>query len=157
MISLSKIRRAGFDITVEDGDLIISPFSKLQPNQLEFLKQHKAEIIQELKKPDLSGTDKAAILRWLHYIGENNQKIIDEVMGQCRSDPKALAYFFGRSREIPEAKPAKPIQCQDCMHFRSFNGNGGAGACSAGVQPKGITHWFNNQHSCGQFQTQEAK
>jgi hypothetical protein len=56
-----------------------------------------------------SDRDKASILAWLHYISENNQEIIDEVLDKCRSDPDALAYYLGRSREAPEAKP---VQCQ---------------------------------------------
>ncbi len=39
------------------------------------------------------------IRRWLAFIGESNQVIIDECLEQCRSDPEALAYYLKRSEE----------------------------------------------------------
>ena len=49
MNAIKKIIAAGFVLELDGIDLVIEPFSKLTPNQLEFLKSHKAEIIQELK------------------------------------------------------------------------------------------------------------
>lgn len=50
MSALTKIRNAGFQIDIDNGDLLIEPGDKLTDNQMAFLKSHKAEIIQELKQ-----------------------------------------------------------------------------------------------------------
>jgi len=49
MSSLSKIKSAGFRLELDGGDLVVEPFSKLTPQQVLFLKSHKAEIIAELR------------------------------------------------------------------------------------------------------------
>ncbi len=49
MSALLKIKNAGFDVALEAGNLVITPFSRLSEQQLKYLKEHKAEIIQELK------------------------------------------------------------------------------------------------------------
>ena len=50
MDALSYIENAGFDVAMVDGFIEISPASALTMQQREFLKSHKAEIINELKK-----------------------------------------------------------------------------------------------------------
>lgn len=50
MNALLKIRAAGFQIDIDDGDLLIMPGDKLTDNQLAFLRSHKAEIIEALKQ-----------------------------------------------------------------------------------------------------------
>ncbi len=50
MSALEKIRHAGFELTLLDENSIqIVPSSKLTQQQHEFLKQHKAELIADLK------------------------------------------------------------------------------------------------------------
>jgi hypothetical protein len=49
MTALSKIRKSGFDVTLIDGYIEISPSSKLTPKQRDYLKAHKAGIIAELQ------------------------------------------------------------------------------------------------------------
>jgi hypothetical protein len=49
MGALYKIKQAGFDVALVDGFIEISPASELTQSQLDFLKSHKAEIINELK------------------------------------------------------------------------------------------------------------
>lgn len=58
--ALDKIKSAGFTLELDGNDLVIEPFSKLSPNQLEFLRSHKAEIIQELKR-EQAANDKSLI------------------------------------------------------------------------------------------------
>jgi len=41
----------------------------------------------------------AAIRRWLDFIGETHQPIIDDVMQMVATDPAALTYYLKRSRE----------------------------------------------------------
>ena len=50
MTALAKIKDAGFTLSLTDtGNLKIAPFSKLTPEQREFLTQHKSQIIAELQ------------------------------------------------------------------------------------------------------------
>lgn len=49
MSALSRIEKAGFKISLAGDALKVSPFSKLTIQQREFLKSHKAEIIEELQ------------------------------------------------------------------------------------------------------------
>lgn len=49
MSALSKIRNAGFELNLIDENIEIIPFSKLNQQQREFLRSHKAELIAELK------------------------------------------------------------------------------------------------------------
>jgi hypothetical protein len=49
MSALTKIKEAGFSLTLEGDNLKIIPFSKLTEQQLTFLKLHKLEIVSELK------------------------------------------------------------------------------------------------------------
>ncbi|MCQ8104122.1 hypothetical protein NP590_08405 [Methylomonas sp. SURF-2] len=44
------------------------------------------------------------------------------------------------------------ITCKACSHFQSFNTHGGgAGSCSAGVQPFGACWWADTLHDCSQW------
>ena len=49
MSALLKIRNAGFQIEIDNGDLLIEPGDKLTNKQVHFLKIHKAVIITELQ------------------------------------------------------------------------------------------------------------
>jgi hypothetical protein len=48
----------------------------------------------------LKSQDKAAVLRWLTYIGENSQPIIDDVLDCCEKNKEALQYYLARAREV---------------------------------------------------------
>ena len=48
MSALSKIEAAGFRVFLKGENLGIAPADNLTPSQREFLKSHKAEIINEL-------------------------------------------------------------------------------------------------------------
>lgn len=49
MAALSKIREAGFHVALVGDGFEIEPASALTQNQRDFLKSHKAEIIEELQ------------------------------------------------------------------------------------------------------------
>ena len=123
MNALAKIRNAGFELWVKDnGNIGIRPFNALTPQQLEFLKVHKVEIIAELAandapSPRLNPKDRAAILAWLHSIGETNQEIIDDVLDYCAGNPEALAYYLKRAEEIPP--PDDRHHCRECLNLRN--------------------------------------
>ena len=102
MSAIEKIKSAGFTLVVVGGNLQVSPASRLTPQQLEFLKAHKVEIVEALAanddhRPRLNPKDRAAILRWLHFIGETDQAMIDDVLDYCASNPEALAYYLKRA------------------------------------------------------------
>ena len=105
-----KIIDAGFSLRVEGNKLIISPFNELKPNQLEFLKSHKAEIIEELTQQQagnnenllraLHHLDKFKLNSWLLFIGETDKELIDDFFAQCQTSEDALKYFIQRAKEI---------------------------------------------------------
>ncbi|WP_083918125.1 hypothetical protein [Methylosarcina fibrata] len=45
--------------------------------------------------------DRAAILRWLHSIGETDQAVMDDVIEYCASNPDAMAYYLKRACSCP--------------------------------------------------------
>lgn len=143
MDALSKIKSAGFEVTLEGDGFEISPSSTLTLTQREFLKAHKAEIIAELKAANVSAGDRQAVLNWLHSIGESDQEIVTETLERCANDPAALAYFLRRAGEANKATVESGlIICRNCQHFNSFNlHGGGAGKCGAGVRAAGNCLW----------------
>ncbi|WP_031429858.1 hypothetical protein [Methylomicrobium agile] len=48
MTALQRIKRAGFEVSLSGDTFTVSPASRLTPEQREFLKAHKAEIVKEL-------------------------------------------------------------------------------------------------------------
>lgn len=56
------------------------------------------------KEGQLPADEESAIRAWLTHIGESDQEIIAEVLGKCRTDMEALAYFMRRATET-DGKP----------------------------------------------------
>jgi beta-phosphoglucomutase-like phosphatase (HAD superfamily) len=103
MSALLKIRQAGFDVSLtEAGGLAIVPASQLTQSWREFLKSHKAEIIDDLKTEPMtvSAQDKQKILAWFAHIGETDQIDIAQTLELCGADPDALAYYLKRSEDV---------------------------------------------------------
>ncbi len=157
MGALAKIESAGFNVSLVGGNLAVSPASNLTQPQKEFLRSHKAEIIQELKAVTLSEADRQKILLYLDSIGETDQALIDELLDRCRTDRGALAWVIGwADRTAVNRQPgkavSKPNTCRNCSHFKSFNAHGGgAGICGAGVWSAGICRWADTCHPCGGY------
>ena len=66
MTYLEPIQKAGFRLHLEDGKLLVEPFSRLSPKQRAFIRRHRAEIIAELTgdgglEPRPSKTDPAEV------------------------------------------------------------------------------------------------
>ena len=80
--ALTKIKSAGFVVELEGGNLVVSPFSKLTPPQVQFLKSHKAEIIQALKQ-EQAANDKSLTDDDRHHCREC-QNLIN---GRCVASP----------------------------------------------------------------------
>lgn len=49
---LSKIQSAGFTIEAHDGNLIVTPASKLTDAQRQFIRQHKADLLELLTRTE---------------------------------------------------------------------------------------------------------
>ncbi|WP_020564618.1 hypothetical protein [Methylosarcina fibrata] len=61
--------------------------------------------------------DKTAILAWLHFIGETDQAMIDDVLDYCAGNPDALAYYLERAEEVP--LPDDRHHCRECRNLNS--------------------------------------
>ncbi len=106
------------------------------------------------EKP-LDPKHETAVRAWLTHIGETDAGLIAETIQQCRDDPEALAYYLKRAEELPNPPL---VMCAGCQHFRPHHAHGkGSGGCSVGVMPKGISHWHDTQHECGQFEIKDKK
>jgi hypothetical protein len=111
MTALAKIEATGFAVTLKpNGNLGIIPADKLTPIQLDYLKQHKAEIIAELESanysslPPLEQWQISAITAWIQSLGGSEQALIEDtedVLKQCRNKPEALGYYLKRAAEPP--------------------------------------------------------
>jgi hypothetical protein len=164
MTALSKIKTAGFDLSLTDtGTIKVAPFSKLTDTQREYLKTHKAEIMAELQAeaandkthaiPPLTPTECQNLQALLTWIGERDPELIDDYWRQVESDPAAKAYFLARYAKDVQPKPeTQQVKCMDCKHFQPHHQHGkGSGDCAAGVIPSGIVHWYDTPKRCQQF------
>lgn len=67
--------------------------------------------------PNSPGSNaKTAIVRWLHFIGETDRAIIDDVLDYCASNQDALAYYLKRAEEVPEDDRR---HCRECRNLNS--------------------------------------
>ena len=48
--TLQKIQAAGFSLTLDGNDIVVTPPGKLNDQQRQFLKEHKGEILAELQE-----------------------------------------------------------------------------------------------------------
>jgi hypothetical protein len=107
------------------------------------------------------GDSEAAILRWLHFIGENSQPVIDEVLTKCRTDPAALEYYLRRAQEVPQsgdhATADDRVTCDTCRHFQPnpINPAQGIGACTVGAGRTGPCLWPMARRWCGSHQERD--
>ncbi|MGZ8176172.1 hypothetical protein [Methylobacter tundripaludum] len=154
--ALSKIESAGFNVSLVGGNLAVSPASNLTQLQKEFLRSHKAEIIQELAAVTLLETDRQKILSYLDSINETDQALINDLLERCRTDREALAWVLNWADKVRGKLPAPPVSvtCRSCANFNSYNAHGGgAGQCDAGVRSSGYCRWADDRHQCGEYQS----
>jgi hypothetical protein len=168
MSALTKIRGKGFTVSIRDDGLVITPAENLTESQRDFLKANKALIIDELiqeqllipkHKAGLKPEHRQKLLDYMQFIGEEDQGMIDEYLGECERDPlilqRQLEYVAAKME--PKA-PAieKMIKCGDCLHWRPINHHGrGAGHCAAGVYPMGGCHWSETHKLCASFEVKK--
>lgn len=120
MAALAKIREAGFSVALVDDKVSIKPASELTPNQREFLKSHKSEIINELREETsgLSVCDRQKLLAYLAAIGETNQVIIAEYLTECCKDAAILARELQQADDCLQLKTGNTtglVQCSGCQ------------------------------------------
>lgn len=66
---------------------------------LPIIKEQKPQIVKTLLEASALTGDLPAIRAWLHFIGEHDPLILDDVLTKCRNDPEALSYFTQRAKE----------------------------------------------------------
>ena len=103
--------------------------------------------------PELPAAQEAAVRRWLTHIGETDPAIIGEVLGRCRQDPGALAYFTQRAAEVPD-RPSGPVRCQDCRHALATD-HPFLVACAVNAPCSNPTgrFWKTDPRGCEQWET----
>ena len=124
MGALQKIREAGFNIALKGDALAISPASALTQNQREFLKQHKTEILGELRAEvkRLSETDKEKLLAYMAAIKEHDPEMIAEFLDVCSQKPDKLAWALYWADKVlgvgkPMIWPDDRHYCHECRHL----------------------------------------
>ena len=154
MRALSKIRQAGFTVSLIGDNLEIRPASALTQKQREFLKSHKKTIVDELRAetPTLSAADRQRLLDYLAAMGERDQAMIDGLLAECAQDTGKLTWALQRADKVltTQMLPRLPmITCRTCLHFRSYyKHGGGAGRCAIDMQPSGVCWWADTEHEC---------
>ncbi len=122
MSALLKIREAGFAVELVGDKLSINPASKLTSNQREFLKAHRAEIIEELRAETgtLSANDRQKLLDYLAAIGETDRESIDEYLTECGKDAAILARALQQADDclrINSGDVSGMVQCSGCRQL----------------------------------------
>jgi hypothetical protein len=79
----------------------VSPSSKLTDGQREFIRAHKAELLEALSA-------ESRIRDWLTRILENAEEVIAEALEKCRTDSAAMAYYLRRATETEAKEPDVP-------------------------------------------------
>ena len=143
MEALQKIRQSGFDIALVDGYIEISPSSKLTPEQRDFLKQRKQEIIGQLKA-EAESQPEAVITIYPRYV-------------ICYTPNGAGLKVMAKDAEHEAfLLRINPPQCGNCNNFTPHHQHGkGSGTCKAGIKPSGVCHWSETQHTCNGFKPKE--
>jgi hypothetical protein len=112
MSLLNRIQNAGFAFMLCDGCFEISPASRLNQHQRDFLKLRKDEIIAELQAEtstvsvtsidhgNLSADDHQLILNYMAAIDETEQDAIDEHIEICRKDVKIRQLTIERATKV---------------------------------------------------------
>jgi len=89
--SIRSIERAGFVLEAEDDNLAVEPFSELSIHQINWLQQHKAEILTELATVydlDRHAAEKQAAIRYWRFM--HNGVEVDIASGATLADAMKL-------------------------------------------------------------------
>lgn len=119
MKALKTIRDRGFKVTLKGDGFEIVPASELTSNQREFLKAHRAEIIQELEAEamPLAACDRQKLLDYLAAIDEHDPEMIDEMLTECAKDANKLAEALSWADKVLGIAQAVDDRhyCRECI------------------------------------------
>jgi hypothetical protein len=90
------------------------------PPELETEPLTTSDTVEVERKPvhgSLNPEHRAAILHWFHFIGENDQVVIDDVLSYCAGNSEALVYYLKRAEEVPP--PDDRHHCRECLNLRN--------------------------------------
>lgn len=131
------------------------------PKPTQLLPENNSDKVA-LVAPQLQGvlpeSHKQKISAWVRSLGGSEQTILEEMaqtLEQCRTNPDTLVYYLRRAADVlprPPKLEAQPVTCHACNNFTPHHAHGkGTGTCTAGVQPSGVVHWYDTQHTCNTF------
>ncbi len=164
MSALARIREKGFIVSLADDRFSVAPNDKLTPEQIDFLKSNKAQIITELlreqlsipKQPDkLKPQQRDKLLKYLTATGHEDQadKLLDECLLSSSRLKEALEVADSvLTKPLPKRNMDKLVRCRDCRYFQSYYEHGlASGSCDAKVMPLGACHYSETWKGCDEW------
>lgn len=155
--AIQAIRDAGFKIEAEGDYIAIEPFDLLTDEQVDWLKAHKPDILEELRSP-------GAILD-ANQPGDdiepaNNPKPITVEAWTPAGilmlvEASSVEHAQWIERMNPPPIPARAVRCCECAHARV---TAGIARCAVGVE-SGLPiagFWATDRHRCGEYQGAEG-
>jgi hypothetical protein len=105
---LSELRGAGFNLTLENGTVLVSPASKLTDSERQLIRSNKKELVQALSEPQVDiGTIRPPGLtgRFLAASLALDRQIADQDLqqreGMARAATAEVLSLFTRSKSAP--------------------------------------------------------
>ncbi len=125
MSVLQKVREEGFAVSLDGEAIEIGPASALSPNQRDFLKSHRTEIIDELRAETkkLSACDRQKLLAYLAAIDETDPTIIDEYLTECDKDAETLTRELQQAGDCLQIKTGDYTGLVQCTGCRQLSGD----------------------------------
>ena len=172
---LSKIEAAGFSLSLDSGDIIVTPPGQLSDDQRAYLTRNKTEIVSALKARELkespsgndhppandSSDDQVERLKALpsdlvrlaiRYCVELHADSPEQVL-EMLEDVLAVPdeWYWWRIHLMKKLRIPTEVQCVDCGHCEDSGGN--LGRCFKSVQAPGASGlwWMTDQHPCIEF------
>ncbi|GAB6048459.1 hypothetical protein JCM19379_22880 [Methyloparacoccus murrellii] len=152
MTPAERIRAAGFDLRVEAGRLVVSPFSKLSRLHRSYLTQYRDEIVAELLAAGPAANAPQAL----------PPELVSAALAVCRlygdSETSQEAMLADLAEHPPGHWPAltehfraklTPVACTSCRHARPHP-HPAALSCATGVDAGNAVGgwWATDQHLC---------
>ena len=86
----------------------------------------------------------------LKHIGENSPTCVEEVLGQCRTNPDALKFWLERSKDLPGQTQLSDVSCGDCCQFKRST-HPHLGHCLANEHEALAGLWDSDRRKCASF------
>lgn len=172
-ILVEKVEDAGFFLSLDEADIIVSSNDDLTIPQREFIRYHKVEIVELLKARELeastAGSDispandsgqlarfsglpsdltQLAIRFAIEFYADTTEqvKVMLDDLSEVPDDWDWWRQYFMKKLEIPPE-----VQCCNCRHCEATSGN--LGRCLRGIRGPGASSlwWMTDTHLCIQF------